>query len=357
MTVPFQVIILALLITCVVGIVIGYIMAQKRFQQEAEVRQQQNQDQLQAIQSAHDQRLQDALFRARQDYEAQLTRQIGHYQDQFAQNLAEREQEHQTRVEVWQEGLAAAGASPSDDMTGGTAVTQPEVLQLKHQYEARLKEAAHKLQQAYEQQLAQRFKATKADLQQNYETQLAQKIEHYEAQLAARVTQLETEFEARQASLAEAEAAPVDDASASISEPPEFPQASPSEIMGTGNNEPTITLHRPFAALSSDPGRNPAANLFEQDLFEQGKGADQGQVPTVPDADPVPEQPLVQSAEQDPLLADLAELEEIPELSESLSSDDPLDPLEALDERSESEAPIEIEQLGSLDLDDISQLS
>jgi uncharacterized protein YneF (UPF0154 family) len=356
MTLPFQVIILALLITCVVGIVIGYIMAQKRFQQEAEVRQQQSQDQLQAIQSAHDQRLQDALFRARQDYEAQLTRQIGHYQDQFAQNLAEREQEHQTRVEVWQEGLAAAGASPNGDVTGGTAVAQPEVLQLKHQYETRLKEAAHKLQQASEQQLAQRFKATKADLQKSYEAQLAQKIEHYEAQLAARVTQLETEFAARQAAITEAAAVP-DDAPASISEPPEFPQASPSEIMGTGNNEPTITLHRPFAALSSDPGRNPAANVFEQELFEQGKGDDPGQVPTVPDADSVPEQPLVQSADQDPLLADLAELEEMPELSEPLSSDDPLNPLEALDEHAENEAPIEIQQLGSLDLDDISQLS
>lgn len=349
MTLPFQVIILALLITCIVSIVIGYIMAQKRFQQAAAVHQQASQDQLQAIQAAHEQRLQDALFRARQDYEAQLTRRIGHYQDQFDQNLAEREQEHQTRLEVWQQGLAAASSSNG----GGTTLAAPEVLQLKRQYEARLKEAAQKLQQAYEQQLAHRFQATKANLQQHYETQLAQKIEHYEAQLAARVTQLETEFEARQAVIAAPD--PMDDGSGSISEPPAFPQASPSEIMGTSNNDPTITLHRPLAALNSDPSRIPAANLSPQDWFEQGKAANPDQVTPTPEGDPA--QSLANQAEQAQIMADLAELEEMPELSAQPSTHGLLDSLEAPDEPSQDEAPIEIEQLGSLDFDDVNPLS
>ncbi len=354
MTVTYQVIILALLITCVLSIVIGYLIAQKRFQQQEDVLQQKSQDRLKATQTAHEQRLQDALFQARQDYEAQLAQRIGHYQDQFDQSLSEREQEHQTRLEVWQQGFASSSGQPNHAAAGGTAVgTSPEVLQLKHQYEARLKEAAQKLQQAYEQQLAQRAKATTADLQQAYETKLAQQIEHYEAHLAQRVTQLEAEFAARQDAMAAdvtTGVSPVEDSPAQASEVEvsEFPQASPSEIMGTSNNEPTITLHRPFSPIGSDPSPSPAKSLDFDTVDSQGN------LPSASDHRYREDEPSPAPSAAEQIIADLAELEEMPQLP---NSDPFLDQLDDLPDLPPGEPVIEIEQLDDLDLDDISQLS
>jgi hypothetical protein len=359
MAISFQVMILALLIAGILGIAVGYFMAQQRVQQEAEVLQQNSQDRLREIEAAHEQRLQDALFQARQDYETQLADRIGHYQDQFSQSLTEREQEHQTRLEVWQQGATGSDQPPSA-AAGTLTATAPEVLQLKHQYEARLKEAAQKLQQACEQQLAQRAKATTADLQQTYEARLAQKIAHYEAQLAERVNQLEAEFEARQAAIAaeataKSDAAKSDDGGSDEPEPEEpsaFPQASPSEIMGTGNNEPTITLHRPFSLGSSDTAPIPEANLPDLDALDALAQAVAAQTP-VSEGGSTPAD-LAEPQEQ--LLADLAELDDVSSLSA-----EKLDPLEDLADFSQSDQTadleIEIEQLDPLDLDDISQLS
>ncbi|MDA0267420.1 MAG: hypothetical protein O2890_01355 [Cyanobacteria bacterium] len=351
MTVTFQVIILALLIPCILGIAIGYFMAQKQSQRQAAALQQQSQERFKALEAAHEQRLQEALFQARQDYESQLAQRIGDYQDQFSQNLAEREQEHQTRLAVWQQGLTTASAQSNPTNAGGTAVAAPpEVLQLKRQYEARLKEAAQKLQQACEQQLAQRAKATTADLQRAYETKLAQQIEQYEAKLAERVAQLESEFTARHDALT-AEAALIEDVPAPPSTPPEFPQASPSEIMGTGNNDPTITLHRPFSPISAEPSSPPAVNPLD------GDDSTPAPIPSALDRlDQDFGQPIAEKAdEQAQLLSDLAELEEIPQLSTADLS--LLDQLEDLSDGPQGEDAIEIEQLDPLDLDDISQLS
>ncbi|MGD1906364.1 MAG: hypothetical protein ACFB0C_10265 [Leptolyngbyaceae cyanobacterium] len=351
MAISFPVIILALLVAGILGIAIGYSMAQKRFQQEADVLQEKNQKRLQAIETAHEQRLNDALFKARQDYEAQLSYRIGQYQDQLSQSLAEREQEHETRLEVWQQGVTASNGVQASSQPA----TAPEVMQLKHQYESRLKEAAQKLQRAYEQKLAQQSQAATHDLQQAYEAKLSQKITHYETQLAERVIQLESEFEARQAAITATvdEVAPEPEALAGgleveLDKLPDFPQASPSEIMGTGNNEPTITLHRPFSLSNSDTAPAPEADLPDLNMLDA--------LEAVPPASSSlkNEGELADSAEpKEQLLADLAELDDIPPLPEA-NNPDPLEDLADFSTGSQSdELEIEVEQLDSLDLDDI----
>jgi hypothetical protein len=356
MAISFPVIILVL-IAVIVGIAIGYFMAQKRLQQETDVIQGNHQKRLQALEIDHERRLSDALFRARQDYEAQLANHIGHYQDQLSQREAEREQEHQTRFEVWRQGIAASNGASSAGVSAPTAAA-PEVMQLKHQYESRLREAAQKLQQAYEQKLAQQAQAVTHDLQQVYENKLAQKIAHYETQLAERVTQLESEFEARQAAIFPGVDAEEIAPELEVDGPDDRPgdlsgvhQASPSEIMGIANNEPTITLHRSLSLIDPDPAQFPEGdvpNLNALDALDAVPPARQSESEG---------QPAGLAEPQEQFLADLAELDEIPSLSKS-NNPDPLADLADFSQITQTSEPaIEIEQLDSLDLDDIGQLS
>jgi hypothetical protein len=61
---------------------------------------------------------------------------------------------------------------------------------IRKQYETRLKEAAQKIQQAYEQHLQLKLNESRDALQQDYERRLAEKIEHYQDQLDTQLAQL-----------------------------------------------------------------------------------------------------------------------------------------------------------------------
>jgi hypothetical protein len=279
MTSSIQGIIIALLIAFLVGILVGYSLVQARARKQAEALKI-SQRRLEEIEQSHELRLREATEKLRRDYEAELAETIEHYQDQLSQKTVEMEQIYETRFQVLQQGDLSAqpqplvgatlGARTGEEMPApnplpqrGTiepvedkppALSQPELLHLKKQYELRLKEAAQKLQKAYEKQLADHAKKARADLQAEYEKRLAEKLEEYELQFAERQAQLEAEFANRQADLSSAQSA--------IAGNPEIP--TPSEIMGTGDDT-TVTLPPP-GPLGDNAQRSPAEQYTSAQL-------------------------------------------------------------------------------------------
>lgn len=232
MTIPPQVIIIALA-SALLGLIVGYWLPQRRLRQLS-LRLQQHQQAMTAMESAHTLRLQETVQHLVQDHQVHLTEQAAHYQDELVSRLQDLSQEHDTHLQIVQQATPAPAAAEAE---------ADQNQQLKERYEARLKEAAQKLQRAYEQQLAQRSRAAQSEAQTAYEARLAEKIEHYETQLAHQLAQLEAEFTARQA------ATPA---------PQPNPAATPSAIIGTGNDDPTVTLYPhqarpPIAATSPEP--------------------------------------------------------------------------------------------------------
>jgi len=272
-----QGIIIALLIAFLVGILVGYSFVQRRFRQQAEALKI-SQRRLEEMEQSHELRLRETIDQLRQDYEAEIAETIEHYQDQLSQKTVEMEQIYETRFQVLQQGETATNArslvgavltdnadvrSPAAQPQAlGTiepladekpqALTQPELLHLKKQYEMRLKEAAQKLQKAYEKQLAEHAKKARADIQTEYEKRLVQKLKEYEEQFAQRRTQLEQEYADRQPPTAQSML------TAGIDIP------TPSEIMGTGDDT-TVTLPPPNVPGAS-PQRPPAAQYSQADL-------------------------------------------------------------------------------------------
>lgn len=239
-TAELQAMSIPLLVGLVIGLAIAYLWMQGRIRRQAQALKA-SQQRLNDLEAEHERRLRETLQTLRADYDTHLAQQIAHYQDELADRTLELEQEYQMRMEVLQQGVdvappAAPARAPGPVEAIGPSETAklsaPEVVKIKHQYETRLKEAAQKLQHAYEQQLAQRVKAASTAVQHDYETRLAQKIEHYEQQFATRIAQMEEEFQARHAVLSEA---------ASVM-PVALPQSSPSEIMGRPGDETTMTL-------------------------------------------------------------------------------------------------------------------
>jgi len=169
-----QGIIIALLIALLLGIVIGFYLRQGRINALSASLKQSREREVQLAEE-HDARLQAATAQLQKDYERQLAAKIERYQDQYDAQLAQSEQEYQGRVSLLQQGLQAASPSPDADQ------------RLKQQYEARLREAAQKIQQAYEQHLQDKLREQRQALEQDYEQRLVQKVEHYEDQLAARL--------------------------------------------------------------------------------------------------------------------------------------------------------------------------
>ncbi len=337
MTVTLQVGIVALLVSALVGLVLGYSLPQRQLQQQRK-RLKQNQQRLAEMEQAHGERLQAVAAQTTQDHEAQLTQRIAHYQDQLEERIQELNQEHQVQLEMLQQAELATAAPPPP--AAPLAANSPEVLRFKQQYEARLKEAAQKLQQAYEQQLAHHTKTTRADLQQVYESRLAQKIEHYEAQLTTRLSQLEEEFATRQAT--------IEQGSGPIAPP--NPQ-SPSAIMGNPNNEPTVTLH-PTAAPPPVAAIN-AANTADSETIALVVPSPSAQPPVEMTAEisRIREDYEAKLAEkiaqyQDRWSVRLAELE-----TEYQSR------ITTLQQARPAVNPTVIDQLDPLDLGDISQLS
>lgn len=250
-----QGIIIALLIGLLIGFLVGYYFVRNRLRQQAE-QLKVTQRRLAEIEQSHELRLREATEQLRRSYEAELAETIEHYQDQLSQKTIEMEKIYETRFQVLQRGEAAGmpqslvGARMEEDGPAGglgqsttiprgtieplpdeTAppLTQPELLHLKKQYEMRLKEAAQKLQQAYEQQLAEHAKATRANYKAEFEKRLAEQAEAYEQQLAEQQAQIEADYTQRLEELAVSQAAA------------EREIPTPSEIMGTGD-ETTVTL-------------------------------------------------------------------------------------------------------------------
>ena len=192
--------------------------------------------------------------------------------------------------------------------------------------------------------MAHRVRSTRSDLQQAYESQLAQKIEHYENQLTSRLQTLEEEFNARQGVLTLGNGPDVAPNPQAVMIDPH----SPSAIMGTGNDDPTVTLA---------PGSYP--------LSGPTSGANPAETPP----------PVVAPAAMPDLLAD--KVEEVRQLYETRLADqlaqyqdrwvtrmeeletEYADRLTAIQQVAPPEAPPPsvVEQLDALDLGDISDLS
>lgn len=262
-----QGIIIALLIALLVGILIGYSSVQGRLRRQSEALKE-SQNRLSELETSYEARLKETTQRLRQDYEAELAETIEHYQDQLSDKTSELHQTYETRLKVLQEGLVipieaeipstARGTIEPIAESSETPLSRPEVLHLKRQYEIRLKEAAQKLQQAYEKQLAQHAKTVTADLQADYEKRLADKIEHYDKQSAIRQAQLEQEYASRYEALSQAHAIASEVEAQALQSQIATAGAkipTPSEIMGTGN-ETTVTLQpgdRPSLTPTPDP--------------------------------------------------------------------------------------------------------
>ena len=263
------IIIIAVLVALLVGILIGYFSVQGRLRRQSEALKE-SQNRLSELETSYEGRLRTTTQTLRRDYEAELAETIEHYQDQLSDKTLELHQTYETRLKVLQEGLVMPieaetpsigrgnGIEPIDD-NADTPLSRPEVLHLKRQYEIRLKEAAQKLQQAYEKQLAQHAKTVTADLQADYEKRLADKIEHYDKQSAIRQAQLEQEYASRYEALSQAQAIASEVESQALQSQAAVLGSkvpTPSEIMGTGN-ETTVTLQpkdRPsFAPTPSQP--------------------------------------------------------------------------------------------------------
>lgn len=206
-----QGIVFALLISLLIGVLLGLFLRQSRINELSQALKQARKREEEVAQE-HEQRLQEATLQLQKDYEAQLAAKIERYQDQYEDQLAHMEQEYQGRVSLIQQGLQPpAGINPLTSSAAGQIMPLPTSTEgadtaaiekrIKQQYEARLKEAAQKIQKAYEQHLREKLDAERLTLQQDYEQRLVQKVEHYEDQLAERLTQLEGERDLRQHAL------------------------------------------------------------------------------------------------------------------------------------------------------------
>jgi type II secretory pathway pseudopilin PulG len=218
--------IVALLLAFLLGVILGYYAVQNRLRRQTVILME-NQRRLAELEQSHEARLREATERLRTDYETELATTIEHYQDQLSQKTLELEQAYETRFRVLQQGALSSpslqpigvgsGITPVPDIPTqsyisgeplgvppepATPFTPPaDALRLKRQYEMRLKEAAQKLQKAYEKQLAQHVKTARLNLQTEYEQQWNLKLQEQREHLVAYKAQLQAEFNARKASV------------------------------------------------------------------------------------------------------------------------------------------------------------
>ncbi|MBD2105802.1 hypothetical protein [Nodosilinea sp. FACHB-13] len=169
-----QGLIVAALIGLLLAIIVGYYLRQSQVNELTEALQQ-SQKRQEELEKAHEQRLRNATQQLQKDYEAQLAEKMEQYQDQFEERRGQLESEYRTRQSVM------GGASVDADST-----TEQRI---RKQYETRLKEAATKIQQAYEQHLQDKLVEARSQAQQDYDQRLAEAIAHYQDQEQTRQTQ------------------------------------------------------------------------------------------------------------------------------------------------------------------------
>jgi uncharacterized protein YlxW (UPF0749 family) len=187
MTPSMQGFIIALLISLLVGVIIGFYLRQGRINALTTALQQ-SQSRTQELEADHEARLQAATAQLQKDYEAQLNEKIEAYQSQYESQHRQMEAEYQARERSLGEG--------SQDVAGGYgAVSAPSEAtaaieqRIRKQYESRLKEAAYKIQQAYEQHLQNKLIEAREVAQADYDQRLAQAIEHYQDDMEQRLAQ------------------------------------------------------------------------------------------------------------------------------------------------------------------------
>lgn len=269
MTLNLPGIIVAILIAFIVGILVGYALLQRRLRhQEATLKE--NQRRLEELERSYEVRLKETTQQLRHDHETELMETIAHHQDQLSDRILELQQNYETRLKVIQQGLAPLINQEAATKVNLPPVTeepkadpsQQEVTQLRRRYEKRLKEAAQKLQQAYEKQLAQHVKTVTAELQADYEQRLTAKIEHYDEQFAIRTAQLEAEYAAQHEALSQSQPIPTPDEVIG-----ELPNQHPSKS-GT-REDVTVTLQpMPPSNFSAAPQQFPSPQIPSPQMTE-----------------------------------------------------------------------------------------
>ncbi|MBD1872555.1 hypothetical protein H6F75_03590 [Nodosilinea sp. FACHB-131] len=162
-----QGLIVAALIGLLLAIIVGYYLRQSQVNELTEALQQ-SQKRKEGLEKEHEQRLRTATQQLQKDYEAQLAEKMEQYQDQFEERRDQLESEYRTRQSVM-------GGAPVD----ADSTTEQRI---RKQYETRLKEAATKIQQAYEQHLQDKLVEARSQAQQDYDQRLAEAIAHYQDQ-------------------------------------------------------------------------------------------------------------------------------------------------------------------------------
>lgn len=185
--------IIGLLISLLVGIIIGFYLRQNQVKTLTAALKT-GQEREQAMQQEHEHRLRTATAQLQQDYEAQLSEKIERYQRQYEAQRQQLEAEYEARQNLIPGGSGGASAedqdpnaSPSDEWSSAP-VSEYEA-QLRRQYEARLKEAAYKIQQAYEQHLRETLAAEREAQQQTYDQRLTEAIARYQDEAEARLAE------------------------------------------------------------------------------------------------------------------------------------------------------------------------
>jgi gas vesicle protein len=162
-----QGLIVAALIGLLLAVIVGYYLRQGQVNELTQALQQ-SQKRQEDLEKEHEQRLRTATQQLQRDYEAQLAEKMEQYQDRLEERRGQLEAEYRTRQSVM-------GGAPVD----ADSTTEQRI---RKQYETRLKEAATKIQQAYEQHLQDKLVEARSQAQQDYDQRLAEAIAHYQDQ-------------------------------------------------------------------------------------------------------------------------------------------------------------------------------
>lgn len=169
-----QGLIVAALIGLLLAVIVGYYLRQGQVN-ELTGALQQSQKRQEELEKEHEQRLRNATQQLQRDYEAHLAEKMEQYQDQFEDRRGQLESEYRARQSVM-------GGAPVD----ADSTTEQRI---RKQYETRLKEAATKIQQAYEQHLQEKLVEARSQAQQDYDQRLSEAIAHYQDQDQTRQAQ------------------------------------------------------------------------------------------------------------------------------------------------------------------------
>jgi gas vesicle protein len=175
-----QGVIIGLLISGLLGIIVGFYLRQSQVNHlNAALKTSQNREK--TLQQEHENRLRDATAKLQQDYEAQLADKIERYQQQYEMQRQQLEAEYEARQNLMPGGPGGTPETPEAmAKPWETAPTSEYEVRLRQQYEARLKEAAQKIQNAYEQHLRETLATEREVQQQEYDQRLAEAIARYQ---------------------------------------------------------------------------------------------------------------------------------------------------------------------------------